>query len=359
MLNPVPQTTLPIHIDRPISITNLTSVPTPWGAPLFYEMRGHDPDDVLLKQFVLATEWPIPEIDIRETQTKQENEQFIIDKIQNDCFFANGKNIFDGLERGGDPPDYYFEKDGKKRSLDLSVLTLRGRREINAGFAKIKQTIERSESKLFQHLRGYVIYFWWRGMDAISKPHLTQESLRSIFETLHKYKPQPIVLDYFSPFGEHPEMHVAEGLNGLYIYAVPMHMAAPKSRFFLKMGFELGLAYTTHFSCDELINEFDRIVARHDKDACDTLVISAGAPDRSGLRFLTEERLIHFLIEANYQPKKTKFISEILVHQWTTGTVFKVEEKLTEIIRGRFQSGFLLSHSPLPPIQQTLINLRT
>jgi hypothetical protein len=122
-------------------------------------------------------------------------------------------------------------------------------------------------------------------------------------------------------------------------YSVPMHGGAPSTAFFARIGFEIGLAYQTTHTREELIEEFLRLVQEHDKEGVDHLLVVAGAPGRNGLSFSSDAYLLDFMLHESFEIPPTKHISKIVLHFWGIGRIIELLPARQEI-GTRLYSGY-------------------
>jgi hypothetical protein len=168
-----------------------------------------------------------------------------------------------------------------------------------------------------------MVYVWFPGTTGMRFPFKPNDEA-AIDELLHAllaYQPSPnqlVVLGDALP-DPAPDPGMVTTPSGASFYAAPFFNSAPDTLFAATTGFELGLAYTTAHSQTTARAELTRLVQKHDKPGVDWLLISAGAPNRDGQTFVTEEVVGHFLLD-HPQPLATpKHIRRVTIHFWSTG----------------------------------------
>lgn len=95
------------------------------------------------------------------------------------------------------------------------------------------------------------------------------------------------------------------------------------SPFYSKMGFELALGYHATLTRSELRAELIRVIAIHDSEQTETLVVTVNAPLRSGMEFPTNELMAAMLFE-DEQPLndwKPSHVKRVALHNQGGRTV--------------------------------------
>lgn len=76
---------------------------------------------------------------------------------------------------------------------------------------------------------------------------------------------------------------------GTMFYAIPMRGAVPSSNFFLRTGFEIGMAYSTTVNARAIWQELLRVVRDHDQNTIDHLLIAIREDHSRGRKQCDEE----------------------------------------------------------------------
>jgi hypothetical protein len=337
----------PICISKPLVCENPICPMSPWGAPLLYGFKGYVQNEMENKETFIGYEWPIPLIEVQGEFLKNENELLHMRRILNDYFFSKRDELFPLSMKPGDRPDFVFENENKESiGVDLANYTLEDRRDVNARFEKIKDFIRSNYSYELSHLRGHVIYFWWPEIKNTAKPNRTKESLAEILKELKNYQPKPTIVQGNEIPDAHPGLHVGQTKLGANFYAHPIMINAPNTRFFLETGFELGLAFSTHTGVEEVWAEINRLIEGHDNDKTQKLIITAGAPNRKGYVYLSEEHLIRMAIANPKKINKPKNLTDIYVHLWTSGEIYSLYPDTQLLSPAVFPQGFTISCLP-------------
>jgi hypothetical protein len=72
-------------------------------------------------------------------------------------------------------------------------------------------------------------------------------------------------------------------------------------------------------SVQEATNEQLRRIREHDKPEIDQLLLTAGEPDRNGLRYPAEELLVASLLNESATAIQVRYIRGIWLHMWGAG----------------------------------------
>jgi len=129
---------------------------------------------------------------------------------------------------------------------------------------------------------------------------------------------------------------------------VPQRNAVPDTAFSAVTGFELGLADTTEHTASGAWAELQRLVTNHDRNGVEWLLVSAGAPNRNGQTFLSEELLARFLFQHPESLSTPTHIKRVTVHIWSTGEAFEVLPSPVQVF-GPLCLGIVPAHRPIHP----------
>ncbi len=115
---------------------------------------------------------------------------------------------------------------------------------------------------------------------------------------------------------------------GTMFYAMPMQRAVPSSLFYLRTGFEIGMAYSTTDNAHAIWQELIRVVREHDHHMIDYLLITVGGPDRDGFTFPAESYLTEAALQMPEPLKDLRHLSRVSLHFWTTDLVVELHPRL-------------------------------
>jgi len=307
------------------------------------------------ERLVFNFEWPFPYFVAQEARTKAELERLHLERFITDFTIATTKPPYTEIQRAGDPPDFLCLSGGVLVNVDCAQLAIQNRRAVNGLFERLRRAILSTPRERFSRLRGCVVYVWFEGSDGkLSMPFSSADdrALVNLVELLIGYEPQPSALQL--PTDTLPEqapmLPTAEG-EGCRFYAVQMADAVPTSEFFTRTGFELGLAYTTNHSRPSASDELARVVAKHDQDGIDHLLLTAGGPNVNGLIHLSEHVLSAFLLETPPVFPKPNHLSKVMLHLWQTGAIVQLFPEVAVITGDLYGDGVGLAsrRASVPP----------
>lgn len=107
-------------------------------------------------------------------------------------------------------------------------------------------------------------------------------------------------------------------------YAMPMQRAVPCSMFFLRTGFEIGMAYSTTDTTTTIWQELLRVVRDHDQNRIDHLLITVGGPDQDGFMFPAESYLIDTALNMPEPLTDLHHLSRVSLHFWPNGRIVEL-----------------------------------
>ena len=191
----------------------------------------------------------------------------------------------------------------------------------------------------FAHLTGHIIYIWFGGgKNAQRKPPRSRAAIHAIIDELANYRPDPTT---FTSGLERPEAGLPQQIDiGAFdfhtevkeatFFAVPMQGAYAGSLFFLRTGFEIGMAATTTISVPAIWARIWHHILDHDQSTIDHLIITIGGPDRSGFAFPAEAFLINAAVDNATSDIVTaslsgiEHLSRVTLHFWLSGRIVEI-----------------------------------
>jgi hypothetical protein len=127
-----------------------------------------------------------------------------------------------------------------------------------------------------------------------------------------------------------------------------MANAVPTTPLYTATGIEVGFAYTTLHQRSDAWARVQKLVDDHDQPSVDWLLLSAGAPNQHGTRFLSEEALAHFLIDEPQTLSEPDHIRRVTLHIWSEGLAVDLYPTLSPVF-GPLYQGFVAPNQPLAP----------
>jgi hypothetical protein len=101
------------------------------------------------------------------------------------------------------------------------------------------------------------------------------------------------------------------------------------ARFSTGLGFEVQLHLPEHVTYGSAKANLNRIVNQHDQPRIDHLLLTAGGPDRTGVRFPGEEVIAAFLAEQPDLYVQAVHLRRVTLHLWSTRRIVEVPVRRT------------------------------
>jgi hypothetical protein len=301
----------------------------------------------------VVNEFPYSQLGIVEELTKQQIERIHIDRFATDYCLGTQSPPFSHLEAGNDPPDFIATTGDGPRGIECTRFTNRFRQSAQALFEKVRKTVKRLDPSDFGHLRGLMVFIGFAGeLKAGLPPKQYDDSSRKlVIQALKDFE-----FDYsrslVSAPGGMPQiapMVNFEKHGGFFVHATPICEAVPASLFFMRQGFELGLAFSSEHIAKDLEADFLRMISKHDQEGVDDLIISVGAPDTQGLVWPTDTSLFFFMTQFSCpNVERPRHLKRVLAHIWETGAIIEFFPERKEI-QSNLYLGLNPSHYPIAP----------
>jgi hypothetical protein len=303
---------------------------------------------------VLAYEWPVPWLRPTARLGKSDVEALHLHRYATDHRLALGTPPFVAAV-AGDKPDFKVGVgSAEQQGLDCSAFTAQARREAHALFVRLRGRIVQIDPAAFAHLGGFMIYVWFPGQDGMQLPFRSSDDapIQELLTVLASYRPSGDATTVAG--GEMPDTVPDIGIvnteSGAAFYGVPFRNAVPDTAFASIMGFDLGFAFTTEHTSASAWDELQRLLAQHDNDGVDWLLVSAGAPTRDGLIFPTDEVLARHMIEHPKPLAPPVHIKRVTLHLWSTGEAFDLIPAVSRLF-GPLYAGSVPSHKVIRPVE--------
>lgn len=210
-----------------------------------------------------------------------------------DCRAATGQELFDEVVEMGEAPDFRTRSDSQELGWELTQLAITQRRLAQDLFFEVTDRVVKLPRSKVRHLFGCQIYMWFgeaRDLDGLPFKKNDADAYDQLVEALAAYMPDH---DQFKFAGDMPPSttppYPVHDVADVQFFAIPLMNAVPATHSFAMTGASFGLAFQSdHFAGDEW-QRLQEVVRRKDKKSNNVLVISAGAPDRMGRCFTSEE----------------------------------------------------------------------
>jgi hypothetical protein len=106
--------------------------------------------------------------------------------------------------------------------------------------------------------------------------------------------------------------------------------SVPSTNLATYAGFELGMAFTTMHRASEAWKRVRELIETHDEPGVDWLFLSAGAPNRAGQLFLSEEFVAHLLM-THPETIATTHIRRVTLHLWSSGAAVDLHPEVRTV----------------------------
>lgn len=342
-------TLLPYFATADGTVDAAIALMAPWGAPLLSGMRGKmkDGEPVLSLVYESPQSW----LRLGERMSKGQLELFHIQRLAIDCRAATGQELFLAVEPGSDPPDMRAFVDGGSAGWELTAFALQQRHLAQALFAEVRRRVANQQRHRVGHLTGFFVHMWFgSAADPASLPYQKSDetALEALVESLVAHRPDP---DQFKVReGELPQVFPwlpVHGPSDVTYCAIPLLGGVPTSPLYCLTGFEIGLAFQSEHTASEEWARLKEVVSRKDKPGNDVLLISAGAPDRTGTCYPAEEVVISLLLE-HPQTVEAQHLKSVIVHFWSSGRAVEILHSQQELWPPLY-GGIMPSHQPFLP----------
>jgi hypothetical protein len=322
---------MPISVpDAPSMVEEMIMSPSPWGVPLVVGMAGQSGTPSEPTRW-LALEQAIPWIRPDAPLNKAALEWAHVQRFAADCRGATGNEVFAAIEPNpNDPPDFFATLPGGERiGLELAAFAIEKRRSAEALFRNLRDKLVLQHRHRTGHLTGCTVIVWYgKDQNPNTRPHRKTDdaAVEELIEALVAYRPDVAALRMQVSAGmplQMPPLGTETISADATFYAVPFLNAIPTGPFVSITGYNIVLAYTTVHTAASVAATIQRLVGEHDKDGVDTLLITSGAPDRSGSMYPLEQVTADFYLQYPVV-LHTDHISSVILHRWATGDAYDI-----------------------------------
>jgi hypothetical protein len=258
--------------------------------------------------------------------TKDLLERFHLEKVRLDNLARTGCLMFDGVERGSDPPDFRVNAGSTVVGLDVSTLALAERRLAYRLFDVFLEHVLAAKGSL-PNLVDTQVLVWFNLGNGLPPKRSDRELAVSLVDCLRQLnldRPRMeqlsarIASDGFPPtFPDwYPFRWLPGNEAGFQVSLLPKETAPSLQR--QSLGFECRLHMSMFIDSPFVMREIQRLVKKHDKPGIDWLILTVGAPDPDGCVYPGEE-VMYKLVEGDTGPVVADHIRRVLLHRWSTG----------------------------------------
>jgi hypothetical protein len=247
-----------------------------------------------------------------------------------------GCSDLDGPTRfGADPPDFVVLTRPEIR-VEVSQFTSSARRRALGLLNFVRRAIVTANPDRFRHLRGRLVMLGFDDPDGLPPRGSDQDAIDEILGRLDRLDPGPEPLPL--------EVAAQAGGFAVAIYNTPLGAGAiepfplpllPKTDLAVTRGFELAAAVMVTLQARDIEKQLNQIVADHDRPANDLLLISAGAPGRSGLCLISDEVALEGSMLGKLALPQPDHVKRVLLHRWSFGDVHELYPSQRQLVQPR------------------------
>jgi hypothetical protein len=247
-----------------------------------------------------------------------------------DARLGGGSDLFRAIEKGNDPPDATVHIGDQQFGWELTTFSIQSRRLAHDLFIRVRSKVAFQQRHRVGHLTGHIVYIWFGMADqSTGLPYRRNDDAAAdqLVEALVNYQPDPThytVETQGAPPAQLPAGFDAVNAPGdVAFFCTPFINAVPTSPLFSLTGLELGLAYQSVHTARSEWEKLRAAINRKDRAGNNTLLISAGAPDRLGNQYPAEEALAQFLLD-HPESVTAEHLSRVILHFWSSGRAVSI-----------------------------------
>lgn len=276
---------------------------------------------------VLAAEQPEQLAGFPGEIEKRTLERLHLERFRFDQILRSGASPFDGVREGADPPDFIVATTETEVRVECVQMALENRRRAHRLFGLLQERLlPGAGDRTFSGLAGSLVEVSFGPRLDELPPRRTDDSLvEPLLDTL-----AAATIDH-----EARAAFVAKAASGGLPAQLPPQMLLTwktpdeAATFFAnvvcppeqaretlgELGFAIRLQMPIQVTASEALGQLERLVAGHDKAGVDFLLITAGGPDRRGMRYPGEEMVAAFILQE--EPSvSVHHLKRVTMHLW-------------------------------------------
>lgn len=265
---------------------------------------------------------------------KQGNEWAHLAAARSDLIRGGDTSLNGSARFGTDPPDFFL---GDVR-VELAQYTNGTRRSALAMFTGVRQAVVASPNDRFGHLRSRLVMLGFDDPKGLPPRKYDKDTINDVLLKLDQLAPAPDPGSFETAVdrdGFSLQLHNSPlGEGAIAVFPIP---SMPGTELARSRGFEIAASITISTWSRDIEAELKRIVKDHDEVENDVLVISAGAPDRTGLCLIADEVAVEEHILRRIALPQPDHLKRILLHRWTFGDVYELYPSYRLISSARVQ----------------------
>lgn len=253
--------------------------------------------------------------------TKEQREAAQLERFMRDYHLATGSAFADRpARRGGDPPDFVVEQEGKDVGVEVTHLVYAERVVAWQATRALKQALLSTPVNRFDHLRGSCVYLKIDSEAGLPAPG--PRGVKEILRALDRFRPVPN--DISQPTDQLPP-GIVQLIGRVGMMAVPLSQRESgllaRSR-----GFDIALATQTDVWESQAWETLADRVAKKDRNGSDLAVVSCGAPVTGGYSFPSDDlagEALEVAAETRALPT-TRHLGVVYVHTWASERIIEI-----------------------------------
>jgi hypothetical protein len=257
-------------------------------------------------------------------------ERLHLERFRFDQILRTGRAPFNHVEEGGNPPDFVVETLNGMERWDCAAFGLKNRRTARALFERLRERLlESAKDRDFSGIAGSSVSVWFgdhldglppkKRDDTLIEPLLKLLEESTVDHDANKALIQHVAANGFPSVM--PPVFVTKSTPdntagfSINIVCEPSQAASLPGG----LGFVIDLHAPQQMTTSEAVTELQRIVDDHDKGHIDHLLVTAGGPDRRGIRYPAEEAFASLLTSADGVVITAKHLKSLTIHFWSDG----------------------------------------
>ncbi len=287
------------------------------------------------EEFILLAH-EVPERVHSEDVSKGVLERLHLERFRYDYVRLHGASPFEAVVLGADPPDFVVSTDKDSQRWDVASFALETRRMKLHLFERLVDRLATgTEGRDFSGLAGTVVSVWFgENLDQLPPRRSDDGLVTPLLDLLASTRvDQAAVLANREAIAREGGLP-ARIVDGAITTASTEDRAAgfianvvcSPEESIAQLGSH-GFQVTPHFpeqiALSDATGLLQRIVADHDKPEIETLLVTAGGPDRRGIRYPGEELVAAFLSERAVG-LRARHLSAVTLHLWASGAIHEI-----------------------------------
>lgn len=263
--------------------------------------------------------------------SKEALERAQLEKYRLDHLLRFGSVPFEGVARGGEPPDFIVRQAQNSWRIDCAALVLQSRCQAEALFNRLVQRLAERGNSAWTNLESCnsLIKF-------LSPSQLPPAKNNTSLDAEIEAALTSIVVDH-DRWAQFSATVAAEGFPSqwpsdvgpsslwheyFYLVANPIPGWQPRDQLAATFGFHLNLSFPV--TLHEVESEVNQMVSQHDNSETQQLLLSVGGPDLNGYRYPAENILGVILRERSIQQVEAHHLERGTAHVWESGDIIDI-----------------------------------